>query len=207
LPYWQPQPYGYIIPTVDTPTAAIYEEVAPQWHQSRGEANDDLGRRFRSQAGEGLVVDLGCRPGRYLAQIGGPVVGLDVSAAMLTLAGRRGHSLARADLESLPFGDGVFAGAFARHSYLHVPKERVPGALVEQKGHAAGGPFDVEPSRRRLRGRDLPGDDFPGRYFAFWTAFELSHALDGAGFVDIALAPVPRAGGEADLRATAKRHR
>ena len=83
-------------------TVAIYEEAAAQWQLSRGEANDDLGRRFRSQAGDGLVVDLGCGPGRYLHQIGGPVVGLDVSGAMLALARRRCHSLARADLESLP---------------------------------------------------------------------------------------------------------
>ncbi len=35
------------------------------------------------------------------------------------------------DLESLPFLDGSLAGAFARHSYLHVPKERVGYALAE----------------------------------------------------------------------------
>jgi len=28
-------------------------------------------------------------------------------------------------------------------------------------------------------GHDLPGDDFPGRYFAFWSATELGDALTG----------------------------
>jgi len=201
-----PSPYWCIILTVDMETVVIYEEVAPQWQQSRGEANDDLGRRFRSQAGEGLVVDLGCGPGRYLDQIGGPVVGLDVSAAMLALARRRGHSLARADLESLPFGDGVFAAAFARHSYLHVPKERVPSALVElRRVLRLGALLMLSLIEGDYEGHDLPGDDFPGRYFAFWTAAELGDKLTGAGFVDIGVERVPRARGEGDLLATARR--
>ena len=55
---------------VDAGTVAIYEEAEPKWQQSRGEANDDLRYRFRSQAREGLGAGLGCRPGRYLDQIG-----------------------------------------------------------------------------------------------------------------------------------------
>lgn len=39
---------------VDARTVAIYEEAEPKWQQSRGEANDDLRYRFRSQAREGL---------------------------------------------------------------------------------------------------------------------------------------------------------
>ncbi len=179
---------------MDTATAAIYEEVAPQWQQSRGEANDDFGWGFRSQAGEGLVVDLGCGPGRYLAQIGGPVVGLDVCTAMLTLARRCGYSLIRADLESLPFGDGVFGGAFARHSYLHVPKGRVPSALVElRRVLHPGALLKLSLIDGDYEGHDLPGDDFPGRYFAFWTAAELGDALTGAGFVEIGVERVPLA--------------
>jgi hypothetical protein len=72
--------------TVDATTVAIYEEAAPQWQRSRGEARDGLGRSFRSLAGDDLVVNLGCEPGWYLDQIGGPVVGIDVCGAMLALA-------------------------------------------------------------------------------------------------------------------------
>jgi hypothetical protein len=53
-------------------------------------------------------------------------------------------------------------------------------------------------------GHDLPGDDFPGHYFAFWTAAELGDALAGAGFVDVAVDRVLRARGEADVLATAR---
>lgn len=52
---------------VDAGTARIYDKVAPEWQRSRGEAADGLGRRFRELAGEGLVADLGCGPGRYLS--------------------------------------------------------------------------------------------------------------------------------------------
>jgi SAM-dependent methyltransferase len=116
-----------IIDLMDERTVAIYEDVAVQWQQSRGEASDDLGRLCRLQAGGGLVIDLGCGPGRYLSQLAAPVIGLDVSTSMLALAKVQGHPVVHADLELLPFADNAFAGAFARHSYLHVPKARAQG--------------------------------------------------------------------------------
>lgn len=195
-----------IMAAMDAATAAIYEEAAPRWQQSRGAASDELGRRFRSQAGDGLVVDLGCGPGRYLDQIGAQVVGVDVCWAMLALARSRGRPLARADLESLPFGNGVFSGAFARHSYLHVPKQGTPRAFSELKRVLRPGGFlMLSLIEGDYEGHNLRGDDFPGRYFALWTIAELRDALGGAGFVDIAVERVPRPRGEADLLATAGR--
>ncbi len=60
---------------------------------------------------------------------------------MLSLAARYGHPIAQADLESLPFAEGAFAGAFARHSYLHVPKARIAQAFCEglRRGLTPGG--------------------------------------------------------------------
>jgi SAM-dependent methyltransferase len=78
------------------------------------------------------VVDLGCGPERYLSQLGSPVLAVDVSRSMLSLVARYGHPRAQADLEALPFAEGAFAGAFAKHCYLHVPKARIAHAYVRR---------------------------------------------------------------------------
>jgi SAM-dependent methyltransferase len=114
---------------VDAATVAVYEDRAREWVARRGEAADGLGRRLADQVGSGPIVDLGCGPGRYLSDLGPSAVGLDATAAMVALARRRGRPLVRADLGALPLAAGSVAGAFARHSYLHLPKQRLPEAL------------------------------------------------------------------------------
>ncbi len=188
------------------PTASIYDGIAASWQASRGEANDDLGRRFREQVREGLVADLGCGPGRYLGQLGSPVLAVDVSRAMLCLAARYGHPSAQADLESLPFAEGAFAGAFARHSYLHLPKAKTVQAFAElRRVLAPGGLVLLSFVEGDYEGEALPEDDFPGRYFAFWEERELGAALVAAGFGEINVQRVSRPRGESDLVATARR--
>jgi SAM-dependent methyltransferase len=191
---------------VHAPTATIYDGIAPSWQASRGAATDDLGRRFREQVGEGLVADLGCGPGRYLDQLGSPVLAVDVSRSMLSLASGYGHPRAQADLESLPLAEGTFAGAFARHSYLHLPKARIAHAFAElRRALAPGGLVLLSLVEGDYEGEALPGDDFPGRYFAFWEQRELGAALMAAGFGDISVQRVSRFRGESDLVATARR--
>ena len=119
----------------------------------------------------GLVADLGCGPGRYLIQLGNPVLAVDVSRPMLSLVARYGHPRAQADLESLPFAEGVFAGAFARHSYLHPPKASALGAFAElRRVLAPGGLVLLSLVEGEYEGDALPEDDFPGRYFASLAA-------------------------------------
>lgn len=191
---------------MDAETVAVYERRAHEWIERRGEASDGLGRRFRNQVGSGLIADLGCGAGRYLSEIGRPLVGVDVTTAMLTLAARRGVPLVRADLEALPFGEGTLAGAFARHSYLHLPKARLRDALSDVwRVLRPGGLLLVTLIEGEYEGRDLPGDDFEGRYFACWTAPELAMVLEAAGFLDIRVDRIERRPRGHDLRATARR--
>jgi len=191
---------------MDAATLAVYEHSALEWSERRGRAEDGLGQLFRDRAGSGTVADLGCGAGRYLEQLGEAVVGVDATAAMLSLARARGHPLVRADLESLPFADGALAGAFARHSYLHLPKARFAGALAEvRRVLRPGALLLVTLLEGTYEGHDLPGDDFPGRYFACWTGEELTATLAGTGFAQIHVEEVERRHGRRDLLATARR--
>jgi len=204
-PFWVPGARATLTSFMDRATVAIYDEVAGDWQKSRGDANDDLGRVCREQVGEGLVIDLGCGPGRYLGQIAAPVIGLDVSGSMLGLAQDQGHPLVQADLEALPFGDNAFAGAFARHSYLHLSKVQAAGALTElSRVLRPGGRLVLTVIEGTYEGHDLPGDDYPGRYYAFWTGHDLEAALRVAGFTEVGVSIVPRRKGGTDLVASAR---
>src|SRR2546427_6164314 len=127
------QPGGserWILVLMDPATVALYERHASEWSQRRGNATDGLGRRFRDQVGTGLIVDLGCGSGRYLPEIGPPLVGAGVTAALLCLARTQGFPLVRCYIEALPFADRGLAGAFAHHPYLHLVKVRIAPALA-----------------------------------------------------------------------------
>ena len=190
---------------MDKATLAVYEEVAADWQKSRGGVNDDLGRLCRQQAGDGPVIDLGCGPGRYLDQIASPVFGLDMSASMLDLARGEGHPLVRANLEALPFCDNAFVGAFARHSYLHLSQARAGRALTElRRVLRPGGHVVLSLIEGTYEGHHLPGDDFPGRYYAFWTGPDLEAALVSAGFTDVEITRAQRRKGGMDLLARAR---
>lgn len=190
---------------MDAETVAVYEHRATEWLARRGEAPDGLGLELRRRLGQGPVADLGCGVGRYLAELGRPVVGVDAAAAMLELARRRDRPLVRADLERLPFADGVLAGAFARHSYLHLPKDRLGAALADlRRALVPGGLVLLTLIEGTYEGRHLRGDDFGGRFFACFGADELAGILTGVGFVEVEVAPL-HTRARRDLVATARR--
>jgi len=191
---------------MDRGTVAIYERRAREWIERRGEATDGLGRRFRDLVGEGVVADLGCGAGRYLVELGEPVVGLDATSSMVELARRAGRPLVRGDLERLPFQDEALSGLFARHSYLHVPKDRIPGALREaRRVLRPGGVFFATLIEGSYEGHQLPGDDFAGRFFACWSETEIAAALSEAGLVEVSVERVFFGRGSDDLVVTARR--
>ncbi len=172
-----------MVAAMDAPTVEIYERHAHAWIARRGEATDGLGRRFRELVGPGPVVDLGCGAGRYVAEIGPPLVAMDASRSMLDLARRSARELVNGDLEALPFATGILAGGFARNSYLHLPKDRLQGALGElRRVLRPGGLAFMTMIEGGYEGRDLPGDDFSGRYFSLWEAGELHQLLARVGF-------------------------
>ncbi len=167
-------------------TVDLYETKGLDWAARRRPVRQAHARSFakRVQAGA-LRIDLGCGAGRYLGDLGEPVLGLDAAATMLTECRElfpRAH-LVRGDLEALPFGRRRFAGAWANMSYLHVPSLRLPLALADlHRVLGADAPIDVQLLHGDYEGSALPADDVGGRFFASWRPDALMDVFTGAGF-------------------------
>jgi TDG/mug DNA glycosylase family protein len=167
-------------------TVDVYEERGAQWAAARQPVRRSDALAFSSRVPAGSPrVDLGCGAGRYLADLGSPVIGIDAARAMLEQCRQAapGASLVEGDLELLPFGAGVLGGGWANMSYLHVPRGRLPLALAElQRVLRVGSPIDLQVLLGDYEGSALPQDDVGGRFFASWQPEALLDVLEGAGF-------------------------
>jgi SAM-dependent methyltransferase len=103
-----------------------------------------LGVLERELAGHGRVLEIGVGTGILalpLAERGLDLVGMDVSASMMAklaekAGGRAPFPLIRADATRLPFRDGSFGGAYARHVFHLIPDWRAAAAeLCRVVGH------------------------------------------------------------------------
>jgi TDG/mug DNA glycosylase family protein len=173
---------------MDRATVHVYEQRAEEWAGRRSALHRERAAGLAARALPGLPVgDLGCGPGNYLADLGAgaAVVAVDAASAMLAVARRQDCAAARfiqADLEALPLRPGSLGGAWASNSYLHVPKARLPLAMARLHAVlAVGAPLALSVVAGEGEG-DWPGDDFPGRFFAYWQPEELGPVLTGAGF-------------------------
>ncbi len=80
------------------------------------------------------ILDLGCGKGRFariLAARGARVVGLDVSAAMLTAAGGAGLDRVMGSVRRLPFRERSFDAAIAVEVFEHLEPRALDDACVE----------------------------------------------------------------------------
>ena len=170
---------------MDRHTVKMYQDRAREWESKRSPEQLDAARRLaRHIPTDALRIDVGCGPGFHIDDLGSPIIALDAARAMLDLArDRAGSCLAvQGDLESLPLRSGSLFGAWARNSYIHVPKTAVPMALGELarvlEVHA--------PATVRLYCGDsngtTPSDDFGGRWFSAFAEAEFRQLFIGAGF-------------------------
>ncbi|MFN8036267.1 MAG: uracil-DNA glycosylase family protein [Acidimicrobiia bacterium] len=170
---------------MDRGTLDVYEQRARDWQRLRPPRRREDARAFAARVpGAGVRADLGCGPGSHTPDLGLPVVAVDAAFAMLELARREvPHAWpVRADLEALPFRDRSLAGAWARASYLHVPRARLPMALAHlHRALEVGAPFD---GTVKVGDHDgpMPDDEFPGRVFSRWEPHAFADVLGGAGF-------------------------
>lgn len=171
---------------MDRHTVDVYEQRGLDWAARRRPVRQAHARNFAKRIAEGeLRIDLGCGAGRYLGDLGRPVLGLDAAATMLDRCRQDfpATPLVQGDLEVLPFGRNTFGAAWANMSYVHVPSARVPLALAElHRILRVGAPFDVQVLHGDYEGSDLPEDDVGGRFFSSWRPDSLLEVFTGAGF-------------------------
>lgn len=96
----------------------------------------DLVADVEESSGSGSVADLGCGPGHiaaYLATLGVPMIGIDISPAMIDVAKERCPEVRFrvGSLLALPATDGELAGAIAFYSIIHLRSEDRPAAYAE----------------------------------------------------------------------------
>lgn len=167
-------------------TVRVYDERGLEWASRRPPVRADDARAFGASVSAGaLRIDVGCGNGRYLGDLGDPVVGIDASWTMLEAAQVEVPPalLVQADVEALPFRDHTFAGAWSNMTYLHVPRPRLPLALARL--HWAlqpGAPLDLQVLVGDFDWDEVPDDHVPGRKFAGWPPETLADVVTGAGF-------------------------
>jgi TDG/mug DNA glycosylase family protein len=176
-----------MIRRVDRRTVDVYEERAAQWRDTRPARFIERAKALGRAVPEGVPrLDAGCGAGLHLPALGRPTVALDAAFAMTAIAREVEPSSwpVQGDLEHLPFRRGALGGSWARASYLHVARTRLPWALMQL--HAAlrvGAPAEFV--YRHGADQDVVDEDdaeFPGRFFAEWGVDALVDIHVGAGF-------------------------
>ena len=123
--------------------AGTYDRVAAPYGEqffdelARKPFDRELLDRFAARlSGRGLVCDVGCGPGhvgRYLAERGVDVFGLDLSPGMVALARRLNPSMRfeQGDLRAQRLPDASLAGIVAFYSLIHLERTEIVSALTE----------------------------------------------------------------------------
>lgn len=145
--------------------------------------------RFARGCPRGRVLDIGCGPGhvgRFLADLGLDVIGVDLSPAMIDIARRLNPGMAfeAGDMKRIDRDDGSVAGIVAFYSLIHMTRAEVPAALTEfRRILMPGGKLLIA-----VHGGtgEITSDDFlghPARFVAtLFETDELTRLVGDAGF-------------------------
>lgn len=167
----------------------IYDELAGK--PLDREVLDRFAGRLR---GRGVVCDMGCGPGqigRYLADRGLDVVGIDLSPGMLEQAAALNPDIEfyQGNMLALDEPDGAWAGIVAFYSIIHIPPGEVVAALREMgRALRPGGllllAFHTSDAsgKRELRETEMWGEQVLLDFW-FYDAAEMAGYLEQAGYV------------------------
>jgi SAM-dependent methyltransferase len=172
-------------------TIAAYDTIAAVYDQRLNRLPDILRpwlERFAAAVpAGGLVADLGCGPARHgqaLASRGLRVIGVDLSAGMLTVARHRlPGRIARGDLRQLPLRTACLDGAWSAAALLHVPRGNVPAVLAEyQRVLRPGGTLGLVTAAGEHEGWEtVPYAQDWRRWFVYHPLTQLVMLLGQAG--------------------------
>lgn len=117
------------------------EQYAADFADELRRKPDDVDRlrRFAAACPSGPVLDIGCGAaghiGRFVADLGAPVVGVDFSESSLVVARRLNPTIrfVGADVRALPFAGGACAGIVAFYSLIYGGAEQTAAALAEMR--------------------------------------------------------------------------
>lgn len=126
-------------------TADAYDAVAMEYSEAMREEIQSLPlergmltafAELSRATGEGPVLDAGCGPGRltaYLRELGVDAFGIDLSPAMIEIAGKAYPDLRFevGSMDSLNLLDGELSGVLAWYSIIHAPPRELPAYFAE----------------------------------------------------------------------------
>jgi double-stranded uracil-DNA glycosylase len=174
--------------TLDPATAAVYEANAREWTKARvGKDVSAAARLMARDPGEGPILDIGCGPGYFLAELPQGSIGLDPTAGFLELLGDRVPEALgiRGEAGALPIRSASIGGVLANAVYQHLHRHDLPMAFADL--HRV---LELDaPAEIIIFSGDSDmvytdaSDSFPGRGYSFWPADRFRDVLVGAGFL------------------------
>lgn len=148
---------------------ARYDGIAEWYDRDFLGATHDPGREAAARLlgrGSGRLLDVGCGTGAHapaFVDLGWDLVGVDISADMLRIAGERGVEIVQADATELPFDDATFDAAVSL--WTHTDLDDFQAAVGEVARvlrpstpfvYVGGHPSFVGPHSRFLFARGAP---------------------------------------------------
>lgn len=176
-------------PQDDRWTIACYDgiarEYAARWEDWQPA---DLPTFCSSLPAGARVADVGCGPGRdldFLLRSGLSAVGLDLSSTMLDVARDRPalrSRLARSDMRALPLRSASLEGIACIAAFLHIPKRSTANVLDEFRRALSPGGQRLVVTQQGAAEEYRPHEQGGRRFYALYTADELTSLLAGHGF-------------------------